>query len=116
MTQALRPDYALLSAEKWKTLFEETGLEFVHATAPLGRGADVVQQAILIGRKPLATDKTDSIAISPGFWVVLGDTKGIAEEVAASDLGTGRGVRICLARDGIQIRRRRTGGARSSAR
>ena len=33
----LRPDYPLLSAEKWKTLFEETGLEFVHAIAPLGR-------------------------------------------------------------------------------
>ena len=78
----LRPDYPLLSAERWKTLFEETGLEFVHTTAPLGRAADVVQQAILIGRKPLATEKTDAVTISPGFWVVLGDTKGIAEEVA----------------------------------
>ena len=78
----LRPDYPLLSAEKWKTLFEETGLEFVHATAPLGGRADVIQQAILIGRKPLISDKTDARAVSPGLWIVLGDSKGIAEEVA----------------------------------
>jgi acyl transferase domain-containing protein/acyl carrier protein len=80
---ALRPDYPLLSTERWKTLFEETGLQFVHATAPLGEAADVVQQAILIGRKPLAAGKTQAATVSPGFWVVLGDTKGIAEEVVA---------------------------------
>jgi microcystin synthetase protein McyG len=79
---ALRPDYALLSVAKWKTLFEETGLGFVHATAPLAGDADVVRQAILIGRKPVATSKTLPAADPPGFWVVLGDTKGIAEEVA----------------------------------
>jgi len=74
--------YPLLSAEKWKTLFEETGLEFVHATAPLGPGAEVIQQAILIGRKPLAPNKTEAAARAPGLWIVLGDSKGIAEEVA----------------------------------
>jgi len=78
---ALRPDYALISAEQWKSLFKETGLEAEYSAASLGE-TNSVPQAILIGRKPLEADKTDAATISPGFWVVLADTKGIAEEVA----------------------------------
>ena len=112
----LRPDYPLLSAEKWKTLFEETGLEFVHATAPLGARADVIQQAILIGRKPLISDKTDARAVSPGLWIVLGDSKGIAEEVAMLISKQGEECMLVSQVHGIQIRRRGTCSARSSPR
>ena len=79
---ALRSDYPLLPAEKWKTLFEEAGLEIFYVTAPLGIGAAVIQQAILIGRKPLISDPIKPAENSTDFWIVLRDTKGIAEEVA----------------------------------
>jgi acyl transferase domain-containing protein/SAM-dependent methyltransferase/acyl carrier protein len=78
----LRQNCPLLSAEQWQALFKETGLEDVHSTASVGGDADIVQQAILIGRKPLATGQADAATVSPGFWVVLRDTKGIAEELA----------------------------------
>lgn len=78
----LRRDCPLLSAERWQALFEEIGLEDVHSTASLGGSADIVQQAILIGRKPLASGQADAATVCPGFWIVLRDTKGIAEEVA----------------------------------
>jgi microcystin synthetase protein McyG len=79
----LRPNYPLLSAKQWKALFEECGLEFVSVPAPFDGGAHSVQQAILVGRKSLPTDKTGGETLSSGFWVVLSDTKGIAEEVAS---------------------------------
>jgi microcystin synthetase protein McyG len=96
----LRPDYALLSVEKWKRVFEETGLEFVHATAPSAGEGDVVRQAILIGRKPVAIHTTNAAAVAPGFWVVLSDTKGIADEVVA--LIAERGEECVLAAKGQQ--------------
>jgi microcystin synthetase protein McyG len=97
---ALRPDYALLPVEKWKSLFEETGLEFVHSTTPLGGGADAVRQAILIGRKLAPTHTTNSAAVSPAFWVVLGDKKGTAEELAV--LIAARGEECVLVAQGTE--------------
>ena len=76
---ALRPDYALISAEQWKSLFRELGLEAEHSAASLG-DADFVPQSILIGRKPLTARKEDNATMSP-FWMVLADKRGIAEEV-----------------------------------
>jgi acyl transferase domain-containing protein/acyl carrier protein/ubiquinone/menaquinone biosynthesis C-methylase UbiE len=78
----LRPDCPLISAERWQTLFEEAGLQVVHCSASAGGNADIVQQAILIGRKPLEIPEANAAKVSPGFWLVLGDTKGIAEELA----------------------------------
>jgi acyl transferase domain-containing protein/acyl carrier protein len=43
---------------------------------------DLLPQTTLPGQKPLAADEILPTAVAPGFWVVLGDTKGIAEEVA----------------------------------
>ena len=84
----LRPDYALVSAEQWKSLFKETGLEAEYFAPSLGE-IDLVPQAVLLGRKPLVTEQPDEAAVSPGFWVVLADKRGLAEEVATliSDLG-----------------------------
>ena len=77
---ALRPDYALISAQQWEMLLQEKGLETEHCAVSLGETD--LPQTIVIGRKPLTTDKTVPSAVTPGFWVVLGDAKGIAEEVA----------------------------------
>ena len=79
---ALRPDYALISAQQWKALLKETGLETEPSAASPGE-TDLLPQAILIGRKPLAIGENLATAVTPGFWVVLGDTKGIAEELAS---------------------------------
>jgi acyl transferase domain-containing protein/acyl carrier protein/ubiquinone/menaquinone biosynthesis C-methylase UbiE len=98
----LRQDCPLLSAEQWQALFEETGLEAVQSTASLGGDADFVQQAILIGRKPLTTDQADAATVSPGFWVILGDTKGIAEELAL--LISGRGEECVLVSQGTEYK------------
>ena len=77
----LRPDYALISAEQWESLLRETGLEAEHcATSPSEIG--VLPQSVIIGRKPLAIKELDEVPMSPGFWVILGDETGIAEEVA----------------------------------
>ena len=81
--KALRPDYALLSAEQWLALFKESGLEAVQSIAPAADDAATVRQAILLGRKPLAGDVTRTCENSPGYWIVLADTKGIAKELAA---------------------------------
>jgi acyl transferase domain-containing protein/NAD(P)-dependent dehydrogenase (short-subunit alcohol dehydrogenase family)/acyl carrier protein len=83
----LRRDCPLISAEQWRALFERADLEDVHSTASLGGDADFVGQAILIGRKPVASDQANlptvsSSSASGGFWVVLRDTKGIADELA----------------------------------
>ena len=77
----LRPDYALISAQQWKVLLKETGLETEPSAASPGE-TDLLPQAILIGRKPLPTGQNLPTAVTPGFWVVLGDTKGVAKELA----------------------------------
>jgi hypothetical protein len=77
----LRPDYALISAQQWQALLKETGLE-TEPSAASPEETDLLPQAILIGRKPLAIGKNLPTAGTPGFWVVLGDAKGIAEELA----------------------------------
>ena len=78
----LRHDYALISPEQWKSLFRENGLEADHSATSHGE-TEFLSQAILIGRKPFATDTTDAAAVSHGFWVILADSKGIAEELTA---------------------------------
>jgi acyl transferase domain-containing protein/acyl carrier protein len=77
---ALRPNYPLVSAQQWEMLLQETGLETEHSAVTLGETD--LPQAIVIGRKPLRTAKTVPSALTPGFWIILGDAKGIAEEVA----------------------------------
>jgi acyl transferase domain-containing protein/NAD(P)-dependent dehydrogenase (short-subunit alcohol dehydrogenase family)/acyl carrier protein len=77
----LRPDYALISAQQWKPLFREAGLEVEHS-AGSPEELESVPQAILIGRKPFPPQKTDPVPGSLGFWVILSDTVGIAEEMA----------------------------------
>jgi acyl transferase domain-containing protein/SAM-dependent methyltransferase len=77
----LRPDYALISAAQWESLLRETGLEAEHcATSPSGIG--VLPQSVIIGKRPLAMKESNEVPMSPGFWVILGDETGIAEEVA----------------------------------
>ncbi len=81
--RTLRPDSPLLSLEKWNSLLQEVGLETAHVSPSLRTGTHAVEQAVLVGRKPLATKNLDVGEGSPGFWLVLGDTKGIAEEFAS---------------------------------
>jgi acyl transferase domain-containing protein/ubiquinone/menaquinone biosynthesis C-methylase UbiE/acyl carrier protein len=78
---ALRSDYALISVQQWEALLKESGLEAEHSAVSLGK-TDFVAQGILIGQKPLVTDESLGTEVTSGFWIVLGDTEGIAEEVA----------------------------------
>ncbi len=71
----LRPDYALVSAEQWKSLFKETGLEAEYSSASLGE-SDFVPQAILIGRKPLATREASRFNSFPRVLGYSGRYKG----------------------------------------
>jgi acyl transferase domain-containing protein/thioesterase domain-containing protein/SAM-dependent methyltransferase/aryl carrier-like protein len=91
---ALRPDYPLLSVDQWLALFKETGLEVVPYTPWSARNGSAVPQAVLLGQKSSAKAVVKEAAGSSGYWIILADTKGIAEKLAA--LISGRGAESVL--------------------
>jgi len=75
---ALRPDYALIPVASWLQVLAQAGLDAVPLLPSTNPASAVAQQAILLARKPRLTN-----AASPGYWIFLGDAKGVAAEAAA---------------------------------
>jgi len=76
----LRLDSPLLAAGQWTTLLQETGLET--ATDSSAGNIEMVQQAVLLGRKPVKIDNQETQIAPGGFWLVLADKQGIGEQIA----------------------------------
>ncbi|MDZ7275824.1 MAG: type I polyketide synthase [candidate division KSB1 bacterium] len=83
----LRPDYALLSPEKWLTLLH--AMNFTDAVA-LPEGATRVgvlrTQAVILARAPLDVSASNAGASKTkrekGSWIILADKGGVAEQLA----------------------------------
>jgi acyl transferase domain-containing protein/NAD(P)-dependent dehydrogenase (short-subunit alcohol dehydrogenase family)/SAM-dependent methyltransferase/acyl carrier protein len=99
----LRPDCALLAAEKWKALFEEQGLQTIPSTVSSSGSLDLVQQSILIGRKPITISKKGIEKTSRGFWVILSDNHGIGERFADIILERGQECVLVSPGEGYQF-------------
>ncbi len=83
----LRPDYALLSEEKWLALLK--AMNFTEAVA-IPAGADRIgvlrTQAVILARGPLAVSGKNGSASTAkrerGSWIILADESGMAEQLA----------------------------------
>ncbi|MCG3153918.1 MAG: hypothetical protein DKINENOH_00508 [bacterium] len=83
----LRPDYALLSEEKWLALLK--AMSFTEAVA-IPAGADRIgvlrTQAVILARGPLAVSGKNGSAgkakREKGSWIILADDSGVAEQLA----------------------------------
>lgn len=96
----LRPDYPLLSRERWLELLERLGFEAAAVNAVDPRSREV----LLAARKPDAT-----VAEPParGHWLVLGDQGGVGEALAGDLRGLGHRVTLAPATADTQTLRRR---------
>ncbi|SHN35289.1 type I polyketide synthase [Rhizobacter sp. OV335] len=72
---ALRPDYPLLSRERWLALLDELGFEAAAIDAPQPNSREV----LLAARRPVqAVD-----AVPASSWLLIGDRGGVGEALAA---------------------------------
>jgi acyl transferase domain-containing protein/SAM-dependent methyltransferase len=105
----VRPDYPLVSAERWARFLDETGFTGAVAVPTLGQGTDrlLSNQSILLARRAAE-------AVSPGLaagsaargrWLVFADQAGIGDKLAA-DLEI-RGGECLMARRGSDFRETR---------
>ena len=76
----LRPDYALLTQDKWRQVLGETGFFEVAAIPGLERGGIMSQQAVIVAR---SSDKSAE-AVSQIPWLIFIDQNGVGERLASS--------------------------------
>ncbi len=84
---ALRPDYPLLSRERWLELLASLGFEAAAVNAPDARSREV----LLAARKPV-----DAVGFLPAGarWLVLADAGGVGDALAQSLRGAGQTVDV----------------------
>ncbi len=77
----IRPDYPLLSRDKWKQLLSETGFTQVVTLPEIESMPEVLShQAVIVAQaEQTVSEKTSS---EQKHWLILADTQGVAQELA----------------------------------
>jgi 1-acyl-sn-glycerol-3-phosphate acyltransferase len=93
----IRPDHALLDVETWPGMLEQAGFEAPVALTDGAAAADPAQ-SVFVAQRP----STDAAAAG-GSWLILADTRGVGDALAAALIE--RGARCTIGRAGDSRRR-----------
>jgi len=92
----LRPSYPLLAVEQWRGLLRASGFSPAEALFPQVNAKDILKQSVLIAGKPATPVAEPSLtAGAPESWLILADSGGLGNELAASLRQAGD--TVCLA-------------------
>ncbi|NJR16078.1 MAG: SDR family NAD(P)-dependent oxidoreductase [Calothrix sp. CSU_2_0] len=86
--EELRPDYPLISAEKWQKLLMDGGFDdCVLLNSPGDNFAESLhQQAVIIGKIPIYS--------VPEYWIILADKQGVGQHLATSLQAKGKNCQL----------------------